>query len=86
VALFGLAKIAAPQWPHASSTVTFDASVQPFLALNCQPCHNAKLSTAGLNLAAFKNVSSLEKDRDRWEQIVSKIVTGQNASCGDAAA
>jgi hypothetical protein len=82
VVLFALAGIVTPQSLQQSSTVTFDATVQPFLTDNCQPCRNAKLSTAGLNLEAFKNVSSLEKDRDRWEQIVSKIATGQMPPAG----
>ena len=30
----------------------FSAAIQPFLANNCQGCHNAQVSTAGLNLKA----------------------------------
>jgi hypothetical protein len=78
VTLFALPGIVTPQSPP----VTFDGTVQPFLTRNCQLCHSAKLSTAGLNLEAFKDASSLEKDRDRWEQIVSKIATGQMPPAG----
>jgi len=59
----------------------FDTAVQPFLAKNCYTCHNAKLLTAGLNLEAQRDV---EKDRDHWEMLLSKIQSGEMPPPGAA--
>jgi mono/diheme cytochrome c family protein len=74
--LFSLAQTVAAAPPRLSPT-TFDAAVRPFLVRNCQTCHNARLSTAGLNLEALNGAASVEKDRDRWEKIVTKIASGE---------
>jgi Protein of unknown function (DUF1587)/Planctomycete cytochrome C len=62
---------------RATTPSTYSDTVQPFIAKNCYPCHNRNLATAGLNLEALNNSPSLEKDRERWEQVVSRIKTGE---------
>lgn len=54
----------------------FESQVQPFLTKNCLGCHNAKLQSGELNLAAYRNSSTL-KERDLWERVVQKIRTGE---------
>jgi mono/diheme cytochrome c family protein len=61
---------------------SFEDTVQPFLARNCHTCHSAKLSTAGLNLEAYENAATVEKNRDRWELIFSKIESGEMPPAG----
>ena len=51
--------------------------LQPFLAKSCFGCHNAKLSSGGLNLLPLAEAKSVAEDRDRWEQILEKVHTGQ---------
>jgi mono/diheme cytochrome c family protein len=79
---FSGAGILGAQSPQNVAPATFEGTVQPFLARNCQGCHNAKASTAGLNLEALGHAGSVEKDRDRWEQIVSRIKSGAMPPAG----
>ncbi len=62
---------------RATTPSTFADVVQPFIAKNCLPCHNSKLATAGLNLEALNTAASPERDRERWEQVVSRIQNGE---------
>jgi hypothetical protein len=57
--------IASPDKPGPSASAPFADSVLPFLVRNCHGCHSAKASTAGLNLDAFENGATIEKNRDR---------------------
>ena len=56
---------------------SFSSAVQPFLDQNCTGCHNAKLATAGLNLKLLEDPATIEKNRDRWDSIYSKIESGE---------
>jgi len=62
---------------RSATAPTFEDTVQPFLAKNCYACHNAKLSTSGLNLQAFTDESSVLKQRDEWEKIVKRLSAGE---------
>jgi len=55
----------------------FEKSVRPFLAKNCYGCHNSKLQSGKLNLESYKTASSLTQDRDRSEEILQKLRTGE---------
>ncbi len=50
---------------------------QSFISKNCIGCHGSKLSTAGLNLEALTAANDLQKDRDRWELVASRIESGE---------
>jgi Protein of unknown function (DUF1592)/Protein of unknown function (DUF1588)/Protein of unknown function (DUF1587)/Protein of unknown function (DUF1585)/Protein of unknown function (DUF1595)/Planctomycete cytochrome C len=55
----------------------FSKMVQPFLSLNCTVCHNPELKSGGLDLEAFKTVTSITQNRDRWEKVLHKLRTGE---------
>lgn len=61
----------------AAPANNFPGTVQPFLAKNCYTCHNAKLATAGLNLQGYEDAAAIEKNRERWDLIFSKIESGE---------
>jgi hypothetical protein len=61
----------------SAGQATFQSSVQPFLAKTCYGCHNAKLSSAGLNLQSYLNAEAVSKDRDRWELVLEKLRAGE---------
>jgi mono/diheme cytochrome c family protein len=80
--LLAVVGIAAPHASRPAAPHTFVATIQPFLVKNCHTCHNAKLTTAGLNLEAYTDANSLQNDRDRWELILSKIQSGEMPPAG----
>ena len=63
----------------ASARGGFDSVVKPFLTQNCISCHNQTLSSGGLNLQAFLTQSAAIAlgDRDRWENVISKLRAGE---------
>jgi mono/diheme cytochrome c family protein len=67
----------APQTQIQPTESGFIATVQPFLTQNCIACHSAALATAGVDIEALNNPTSIAKHRDDWDSIVSKIVTGE---------
>lgn len=71
------AGIVTPQSPPSPPPPTFDTTIRPFLTRNCQTCHNSRIASGGLNIDAYTTKSSIENHRDRWERIVSKIVSGE---------
>ncbi|MDX1981032.1 MAG: DUF1592 domain-containing protein [Bryobacteraceae bacterium] len=54
----------------------FESGVQPVLTRACAGCHNAKLSSGGLNVEALLTQPALA-DRDRWESIVRRVRAGE---------
>jgi len=55
----------------------FEKTVLPFLASNCQSCHNSKLKTADLDVSAFLTVESVSAATPAWTKILQKIRTGE---------
>ena len=55
----------------------FAETAQPLLAKSCQPCHNDRNASGGLNLAPFQNPASVLKEREGWEKIIQKIHSGE---------
>src|SRR5262245_11796544 len=56
---------------------SFDRTVLPFLAKNCNSCHNDKLASGSLNLAQFKTAASVAANRERWELILKRVKGGE---------
>src|SRR6185503_661993 len=52
-------------------------AMQPFLATHCYGCHNAELKTGGLNLEAFQTAAAVIQNREKWEDVLLKIRTGE---------
>ena len=48
-----------------------------FVNRSCNGCHNASVSSGGLNLAALESAKSFEQNRDAWERVSSKIASGE---------
>jgi Protein of unknown function (DUF1592)/Protein of unknown function (DUF1588)/Protein of unknown function (DUF1587)/Protein of unknown function (DUF1595)/Protein of unknown function (DUF1585) len=62
---------------HAADTPSFEKTVAPILTRTCAPCHNANLSSGGVNLQPFTSPATLTQNRDAWDVIVRKIKAGE---------
>ena len=60
-----------------ASDETFTKTVAPFVQKNCALCHNEKLKTGGLNLAAYADAGSVRKARDVWENVAARLRAGE---------
>jgi hypothetical protein len=56
---------------------TFHDTVQPFLAKTCFSCHNAKLTSGGLNLELYTTSDSVAKDHDKFDAVLRKLQAGE---------
>lgn len=63
--------------PAGTVTAGFDATVKPVLTRSCAPCHNARMSSGGLNVVALATPASILESRDIWEKIVRKVRSGE---------
>jgi mono/diheme cytochrome c family protein len=63
----------------------FQKTVLPVLSKNCFACHNEKLSTAGLNLEAYRDGSVAVKQTTIWADVLNKVSTGQMPPAGSLA-
>jgi len=62
---------------RAAPTPDFQNTVKPVLTGNCVVCHNASLSSGGVNLTPYTNGATLTTDRAAWEKILHKIEAGE---------
>ena len=51
--------------------------LSPFLATGCFACHNARLGSVGLNLETCATPESAIKDKEKWEQILQNLQSGE---------
>ena len=67
------------QTSHPGSAPTEPASsLQPFVSRNCYTCHSAQAKTGGLDLeSAVSRSSSILEDRAIWENVLTKLRSGQ---------
>jgi mono/diheme cytochrome c family protein len=63
--------------PPAIDSASFDAKVKPILKNTCSGCHNASLTSGGVNLLPYLDSSTLADDRASWERIAQKIESGE---------
>src|ERR1700722_3235363 len=61
----------------AAPAPTFEQAVQPFLKQNCLLCHNQKMHTADLDLAAFQTQADVDAKRDLWERVLTRVEKGE---------
>jgi hypothetical protein len=61
----------------AVETAGFDANVKPILKNTCSACHNASLSSGGVNLVPYLDPATLANDRASWEKILQKVEAGE---------
>ncbi|HEU0176965.1 MAG TPA: DUF1592 domain-containing protein [Blastocatellia bacterium] len=79
--IFILFLLEAP-WParqakQAQRDAGFEQLVRPFLTEHCYGCHNAEMKTGGLNLETYSTAASVIQDRQKWEEVLKKIRTGE---------
>jgi hypothetical protein len=61
----------------SADTAGFDANVKPILKNTCSGCHNASLSSGGVNLLPYLDPTTLSNDRASWEKILQKVESGE---------
>ncbi len=61
----------------ASTGQPFQTVLVTMMAKNCYGCHNAKLSSGGLNLKALADPQSLSDQREKWEAVLRKLQAGE---------
>ena len=55
----------------------FKATVAPFIARHCAPCHDSKLRTAGLDLEAYREAGAAFQAQDVWHKVHDKLRSAQ---------
>lgn len=60
----------------AQQPASFEQSVRPLLDGTCAGCHNARLTSGGLNVALL-NAASLEQNPDLWRRLVRRVRAGE---------
>jgi mono/diheme cytochrome c family protein len=55
----------------------FDKNVKPILKNTCSGCHNATLTSGGVNLLPYMEASTVAQDRPSWDRILQKIESGE---------
>lgn len=48
-----------------------------FVNRSCKGCHNASVSSGGLNLSLLEDAKTFERNRDAWERVAARIASGQ---------
>jgi len=81
-ALLGQSPAVTPPPASAMQGPSFTRDVQPFLSKNCYLCHNAKLSTAGLNLSAYTSEESAAQKPEVWDKVLEKLNAGKMPPAG----
>ncbi|HEY1336373.1 MAG TPA: DUF1592 domain-containing protein [Bryobacteraceae bacterium] len=61
----------------AADAPSFEKTVKPVLTNTCAGCHNAKLASGGLNIAAFTDPASIQANGDGWATILRKLRAGE---------
>jgi mono/diheme cytochrome c family protein len=67
---------AAPEPASRGGSSGFEQSVQPVLKRNCHGCHNPALKSGDLDLASFKDASSIATGLAEWEKVATKLRDG----------
>jgi hypothetical protein len=59
------------------TTGGFDTLVKPVIQKTCAGCHNASVTSGGVNLVPYLDGSTVADDRPSWEKILQKIQAGE---------
>lgn len=73
--LLGL--LPASQAQRSSQSDFFKQTVRPFLAEHCLSCHDGTTKSGGLNLEVFQDAASVAQQREIWEEVLTRLQTGQ---------
>lgn len=77
LAIVALAGSALAAVPASSQNDEFTARVEPVFAQVCSGCHNASLTSGGLDIAHYRSPASFAEAREGWERIVRKLRAGE---------
>jgi hypothetical protein len=55
----------------------FDKSAKPLLTQTCAGCHNAKLTSGGLDVTQLTSAESFATKRESWEKILRRLRAGE---------
>ena len=68
-----LAAAGSAQRAHPGTDGALNTAVTPFFAEHCFRCHGSTRAQKGLNLEELTASLSLERDRERWDQVILKL-------------
>src|SRR5215469_10946430 len=68
---------AAPPPKVTVDAAGFEKNVKPILKNTCSGCHNASVTSGGVNLLPYLDASTVADDRASWDRIVQKIESGE---------
>ncbi|HKD07845.1 MAG TPA: DUF1592 domain-containing protein [Bryobacteraceae bacterium] len=71
------AAFAAPPPKVTVDAAGFEKNVKPILKNTCSGCHNASVTSGGVNLLPYLDASTVADDRASWDRIVQKIESGE---------
>ena len=69
--------LGAPPLKPTVDAAAFDKVVKPLLKNTCTACHNATVTSGGVNLLPYLDASTVADDRPSWDKIVQKIESGE---------
>ncbi|HLK60817.1 MAG TPA: DUF1592 domain-containing protein [Chthonomonadaceae bacterium] len=68
----GLAR-GADDTPAKADQAAYDQQIKPLLQQYCYGCHGVKSPAGGINLAAFAEVTAIQKDQTTWRKVLTQI-------------
>jgi mono/diheme cytochrome c family protein len=66
----------------SADDASFHSAVDAVFKNVCTGCHNAQVSSGGMNIQVFLDPQSLAKNRDGWEIILGKLRSGEMPPAG----
>lgn len=73
---------APPSKTVAVDAAGFEKNVKPLLKNTCSGCHNASVTSGGVNLVPYMEPATVTEDRAAWEKIAQKIESGEMPPAG----
>jgi len=71
-----------PRQSKLLDIAAFDKNVKPVLKNTCSGCHNATVTSGGVNLIPYLEPTTVTEDRPAWEKIAQKIESGEMPPAG----
>jgi hypothetical protein len=59
-----------------------EAGVRAFVAKNCSSCHNEKVTSGGINFAAYPGSTTFSENRTVWERVLARLKAGEMPPAG----
>lgn len=69
----GLARGADEKTNTAAQQATYEKEIKPLVQQFCLGCHGDKKALAGINLATFADVASVQRDQTTWRKVLSQV-------------